>query len=147
MPTKTLSSSTVRRVIQVARDLYRRLGGGWSPTVYRDGLALLLREAGVATCSGREIGAAPCLARDLVAAGGLVIRVAGVKGPRHLLAECLARTGLQDGLLLYFGDDQVEAIVVRPNDRAGGCAFECGEANLTLEPSIIRKGRGSRVVA
>jgi len=147
MPTNTVSPITVRKVVDVARDLHRRLGGGWSPTVYRDALALLLGEAGIATCPGCEIGAAPCLARDLVTAGNLVIRVAGVGRPRYPLAECLARTGLKDGLLLHFGDDQVEAMVVRPTDSVGDCAAEGGEANLPLEPSTPRKGRGSRAVA
>jgi len=147
MATQTPPSTPIDRVVDLARDLHCRLGGGWAPAVYLDGLALLLREAGIATCAGREVAAAPCLARDLVSASGLVIRVAGVERPRHLFAECLARTGLNDGLLLYFGDDQVEAMVVRSTDRVGGCAFEGGEANLALEPSTTRKGRGSRVVA
>jgi hypothetical protein len=114
MATHTPSPTTIRQVVDVARDLYRRLGGGWSPTVYRDGLVFLLCEAGVPTCPGREIVAAPCLARDLVAAGGLVIRVAGVGRPRHALAECLAATGLASGLLLHFDETGVEAQAVVP---------------------------------
>ncbi len=125
MVTHTLSPTTIRQVVDVAHDLYRRLGSGWSPTIYRDGLTFLLRDAGVATCSGREIGAAPCLARDLVAAGGLVIRVAGVGRPRHTLAECLAATGLASGLLLHFDEAGVEVQAVTPPPTSGPSPTPC----------------------
>jgi len=139
MPTPTLSSTTAERVVHAARELHRRLGGGWSPTVYRDGLALLLGEAGIATCAGAEIGAAPCLARDLVTASSLVVRVVGVGRPRHPLADCLARTGLEVGLLLRFCDDAVEATVVHPtegaDDRpaAGEAIHRRGERSTPME--------------
>lgn len=147
MVTKSLSPTTLRQVVDVARDLHRRLGGGWSPTVYRDGLALLLCEAGIATCAGRQIGAAPCLARDLVAASSLVIRVAGVKRQGRPLAECLARTGLEAGVLLNFGNDQVEATVVRSTGTAADPVAEHGGGGRTPESPTIAERCGNRAVA
>ncbi len=115
MSTDTLHPSLVRQVVAIARELHGRLGSGWSPAIYREALALLLDEAGVATCPGREIGVAPCLENDLVAAAALVIRVMGVGRPRRSLAECLARTGLEEGLLLRFIDGGVESHLVHPD--------------------------------
>ena len=142
-----LSIPSSEQVVELARDLYRRLGGGWSPTIYRDALALLLGEAGIATCAGAAIGVAPCLASDLVVVGGLVVRVVGVGRPAEPLTDCLACTGLSAGLLLRFGGERLAATEVAPAGGVEGPPAGRAAVRCALEPSTPMEGRGRRAVA
>ena len=147
MVTQTLSTPSSEQVVELARDLYRRLGGGWSPTVYRDAFALLLGEAGIATCAGAAIGVAPCLASDLVVGGALVVRVVGAGRPAEPLADCLACTGLSAGLLLRFGGERLAATEVAPAGGVEGPPASLGAVRRALEPPTPMEGRGRRAVA
>ena len=108
----------VRTIIGLAMKVHRTLGSGYPETVYRNALALELRNAGIAfeihpTISvmyeGTEVGV---FQADLIIEDKLIVELKVATGisDEHLtqLVNYLTATRIEEGLLLNFGASSLQ---------------------------------------
>lgn len=126
-----------REIVSAAAEVYRTMGSGFLATIYREALALEFSWRGIPyrkdvplIISYKSAVLSSSLRAQFVCFDEVIVEIHSVDGPEDgsetLMTNHLRASGLETGILFYFGRESLEYTYLSPNGSISD-HFTCGE--------------------